>query len=121
MTEFAALRLTNISTSMALQFCECIRDAAHHAWMQSIGVSSFCIVQRSMSDRTARNRAAGVYTSGLAFEGVFKLQALLKADEPIYIPSASPSWTSLCSAMGSTNVGGIVLLNATARSTVAPM
>ena len=51
----------------------------------------------------------------LAFEGIFKLQALLEAAKSIYIPSASPSWTSLCCAMGSTDAGGIMLLNATVQ------
>ena len=51
----------------SLHCWDCTRDAVHHihCWMQSIGVASFCIVQRSMSDRTARNRAAGVYPNDL--------------------------------------------------------
>ena len=95
------------------------RDAVHHFhwWMQSIGVASFCIVQRSMSERTARNLAAGVYPNDLVsrLRAYSNCRLLLEAAEPIYIPSASPSWTSLCSAMGSTDAGGIVLLNATVQ------
>ena len=51
----------------SLHCWDCTRDAVHHihCWMQSTGVASFCIVQRSMSDRTARNRAAGVYPNDL--------------------------------------------------------
>ena len=52
------------------------------------------------------------------FEGIFKLQALLEAAESIYIPCASPSWTSLCCAMGSANAAGIVLLNAAFHAVV---
>ena len=51
----------------SLHCWDCTRDAVHHihCCMQSTGVAPFCIVQRSMSDRTARNRAAGVYPNDL--------------------------------------------------------
>jgi len=71
------------------------------------------IYERSYGTRSSSWRVSEC--SGLAFEGVFKLQALLEAAEPIYVPSASPSWTSPCCAMGSADAGGIVLLNATTQ------